>query len=913
MVATASFVSPLRYSRDRKQPLRERLAVDLPGTGPERLALEPDTRGQLVFRDPAGKPGAQTVLRALEAGRHRNGGPDRLEAQWVREREDYAVLDRRVGEDRLFDLFRIHLQAPVVEHLIDPPREVQAPFLTAMDHVDRGSWSYVPNSLGELTSQTNARGQTLQMTYDLLGRPLTRVEPEGTTTWTWGTQPGQYEIGRLAQVSGPGGYAEAYDYDSAGRLVQTTITADGGPYVINRDYNSAGLVDSLTYPASTGAPLRVRYGYDHGLLDRVSDYDNPATVFWQLNTMDARGQALDETLGSANPAISVLSSYDPMTGLLESRTASVGSTLRQDLSFTWDAGGNLKSRTDHIQGALTEEFFYDSLGRLDYSRRAGVQNLDLSYDAYGNIASRVEGGGSYSYQYSHGAHPHAVSAVLHDCGCSCLSDDYAYDGNGNMTSRVGSAISWSSYDLPLVLNQDGASSQFAYTPGRSRWKQVAVYSASTTETTLYLGGVMEKVTRGSVTEWKHYIPAGAGSTALHIRKSAGSPASATYYVTGDHLGSATAVMDGGGALLSQLSFAAFGSRRGSAWQDQPLAADWNVITATTRRGFTGHEHLDNLSLVHMNGRVYDPKLGRFLSADPVPGNPGDPQSLNPYSYAMNNPLTFTDPTGYSIVVALAGGPSPLSPSTSPCTEPNCMVVTGTRSGEGPTTWVSNRGVSDEVGFMLDTPIAPYEQALKDMASAYIAWAKSMRPGKTVQSSQGSPGPKPGPDPTQPSGSPSATDGSQGGDGDFGIQYAQAGDQSNPFGGDYFEVRPPDADGYLTQGEATWQWRNGQGAPVDVDLNTLDLSGVRASEFAGPGSKLLFSTAKPWDFLVHGSITLQMNPNGAVSALTNTYNFDMKPWGVQTFIRNVEAWTGARYAGPGQQFDIHFRGSVAVRP
>lgn len=96
MVATASFVSPLRYSRDRKQPLRERLAVDLPGTGPERLALEPDTHWQLVFRYPAGKPGAQTVLRALEAGRHRDGGPDRLEAQWVREREDYAVLDRRV-------------------------------------------------------------------------------------------------------------------------------------------------------------------------------------------------------------------------------------------------------------------------------------------------------------------------------------------------------------------------------------------------------------------------------------------------------------------------------------------------------------------------------------------------------------------------------------------------------------------------------------------------------------------------------------------------------------------------------------------------------------------------------------------------------------------------------------------------
>jgi len=534
--------------------------------------------------------------------------------------------------------------------------------LTAMNSADRGIWTYAPNSLGERVSQTNARGQTLQMTYDPLGRPLTRTEPEGTTTWTWGTQAVRHEIGQLRQVSGPDGYAEVYDYDSAGRLVQTTITADGGPYVLNRDYNAAGLPDSLTYPASTGTPLRVRYGYDHGLLNKVSDYDTPATVFWQLNTMDARGQPLDETLGSASPGIGVISSYSPLTGLLENRTASVGSATRQDLSFSWDDVGNLKTRTDHTQGGLTETFFYDALNRLSYSQRAGVQNLALGYNANGSIASRLEKNGeSYSYQYLDAAHPHAVSAVLHDCGCNCLSDSYAYDANGNQTTRGGATdgrtISWSSYDLPVLITQDGVSSQFAYGPNRSRWKQVAVYSASTTETTLYLGGVMEKVTRGAVTEWKHYIPAGAGTMALQVRKSAGSPASATYYVTGDHLGSATAVMQADGTLLSQLSFAAFGSRRGSAWQDQPLAAEWTTITATTRRGFTGHEHLDNLSLVHMNGRVYDPQLGRFLSADPVYGGDlAQPQTLNPYSYASNNPLTYTDPSGWMEEIVVIAPP-----------------------------------------------------------------------------------------------------------------------------------------------------------------------------------------------------------------------------------------------------------------
>ena len=67
---------------------------------------------------------------------------------------------------------------------------------------------------------------------------------------------------------------------------------------------------------------------------------------------------------------------------------------------------------------------------------------------------------------------------------------------------------------------------------------------------------------------------------------------------------------------------------------------------TTDRGFTGHEMLDDVSLVHMNGRVYDPDLGRFLSPDPVISDQANPQTINPYSYVSNNPLSFTDPNGF---------------------------------------------------------------------------------------------------------------------------------------------------------------------------------------------------------------------------------------------------------------------------
>ncbi|HEX5339860.1 MAG TPA: RHS repeat-associated core domain-containing protein [Gammaproteobacteria bacterium] len=66
-----------------------------------------------------------------------------------------------------------------------------------------------------------------------------------------------------------------------------------------------------------------------------------------------------------------------------------------------------------------------------------------------------------------------------------------------------------------------------------------------------------------------------------------------------------------------------------------------------RYGFTHQEMLDNVGIIHMNGRIYDPNLGRFLSVDPVFEFPTNTQSLNPYSYVLNNPLSLTDPTGYT--------------------------------------------------------------------------------------------------------------------------------------------------------------------------------------------------------------------------------------------------------------------------
>jgi len=78
--------------------------------------------------------------------------------------------------------------------------------------------------------------------------------------------------------------------------------------------------------------------------------------------------------------------------------------------------------------------------------------------------------------------------------------------------------------------------------------------------------------------------------------------------------------------------------------------NWTYTTvptpSNTRHGYTGHEHLDKFALINMNGRVYDPITGRFLSPDPVLQDPANAQNYNSYSYVLNNPLKFTDPSGY---------------------------------------------------------------------------------------------------------------------------------------------------------------------------------------------------------------------------------------------------------------------------
>jgi RHS repeat-associated protein len=116
------------------------------------------------------------------------------------------------------------------------------------------------------------------------------------------------------------------------------------------------------------------------------------------------------------------------------------------------------------------------------------------------------------------------------------------------------------------------------------------------------------------------------------------------YFHTDHLGSVVAVTNETGRVIERMAYDAWGKRR---FTDGTSDNKDSLVGLTTDRGYTEHEMLDELGIIHMNGRIYDPYIGRFMSADPIIQDPYELQSHNRYSYVMNNPLFYTDPSGYS--------------------------------------------------------------------------------------------------------------------------------------------------------------------------------------------------------------------------------------------------------------------------
>jgi RHS repeat-associated protein len=113
----------------------------------------------------------------------------------------------------------------------------------------------------------------------------------------------------------------------------------------------------------------------------------------------------------------------------------------------------------------------------------------------------------------------------------------------------------------------------------------------------------------------------------------------TKYLLQDRLGSAAAVLNQTGEVVERLFYASHGERLNAA------GAAVGGSAAGLRPGFTGHEHDDDLGLINMRGRVYDPGLRRFLSPDPSIGQAANGLGIDRYAYVANDPFNRVDPTG----------------------------------------------------------------------------------------------------------------------------------------------------------------------------------------------------------------------------------------------------------------------------
>ncbi|MEZ9526804.1 RHS repeat-associated core domain-containing protein [Enterovibrio norvegicus] len=390
--------------------------------------------------------------------------------------------------------------------------------------------------------------------------------------------------------------------------------------------------------------------------------------YWQRRETDAWDHTLSEMLGNG---LANTYHHNANTGRPDFIATHKGSQLFNKnvsgytkagrnirlIEYQYDNHDNVTYRYDQFLG-IKDKFTYDGLDRvtnnnvvLDTPDRHLAGNpdfagpFDVSYDKLGNIKSRTETG---NYNYDNvAAGPHAVT--------SANGLTYQYDAVGNMVSaktEEGSEdatlereLEWNAFNKPTKITRNGQTVEFTYDANHSRYLK----KTSAGINTFYFDKTYERVTdtnTGDV-QHKHFVYADGKLIALNTQTRDSQDKlkdKQIRYLHYDALQSVDMITDGYGVVVERRSYNVWGKQRKVIWQDDsPTHVEQAVIT---NRGYTGHEEIEEVGLIHMNGRVYDQELGRFISADPIVQAPFVTNSFNRYAYVWNNPLKYVDPTGY---------------------------------------------------------------------------------------------------------------------------------------------------------------------------------------------------------------------------------------------------------------------------
>jgi RHS repeat-associated protein len=487
---------------------------------------------------------------------------------------------------------------------------------TQMVDPSAGTSNYTYDSFGRVKTQVDARSQTTTFTYLADGRTDNVVNPEGTATYSYNTNK------QLTGISNPTtNVSRTYSYDSKGRVTSIGENIVGSNFSTSFTYDNIGRLSTRTHPSAVVETL----GYNgNGYLATISA---GGSTRYTLTGMNAREQLTGATYGNTSP---LLATYGFDTYGYPSST-SAGTV--QDYRYSFDAvTGNLNSR-QNFKLSLTESCSYtDNLDNLDrLTSVTGPQNLTMTYAANGNILTKSDISSSTAFTYGASAGPYSLTGATSSTG---------------VIPTTSQAATYNSFEKVSTLTEGNNTATFVYNADNQRAKMTVNQSGSAILIRWYAGGSYMKETAGSVT--KEYTYLGGDAYTAPVAAITQDGTTTYYYLLRDYLGNITHQVNTGNTVVAEFSFDAWGRRRNPA--------DWSyTITGQPElfadRGFTGHEYLKYFNLYNMNGRMYDPLVGRFLNADPVVQDATNSQSMNKYSYCLNNPLRYTDPSGYRMAAA----------------------------------------------------------------------------------------------------------------------------------------------------------------------------------------------------------------------------------------------------------------------
>ena len=414
-------------------------------------------------------------------------------------------------------------------------------------------------------------------------------------------------------------YAKEYTYDNFNRVTRLKESIPDGKYLETLyGYRIGGRIDSIRYTSQHSYLATECYQYTNGYNTGIRLEDGKEV--WSLIKENEFGLPTEINTDGLKREYGYTDFGLPTYRRID------GGEVQEEIYEFEPQTSNLLSRTEY-KGGKSESFTYDKMNRL-----TGINGRTIRYQSNGNI-TEIEGVGQM--RYSNSSKPYQLTSLY--------PEDSLYVGGAQR-------ITYSCENRPLTITEGDKSVEFTYGPDGARVRMVEKEKGSIKRVHWYISDKYEYVAneRGEEISEILYLGGDAYNAPMMWRNG-----NSDWQIGRDYLGSIKQVVAPDGALSGDYSYDPWGRLRNKVtFEVYEIGKEPQLFTG---RGYTGHEHLRQFGLINMNARLYDPLLGRFLSPDPYVQAPDYTQNFNRYSYALNNPLKYTDEDGEWLTSALIIG------------------------------------------------------------------------------------------------------------------------------------------------------------------------------------------------------------------------------------------------------------------